>query len=131
MRNNVYHNEISKMNIPNLDKLCLNIILNSNYPISTSLYLAAFMKHRSKNDLSRENEFEELMEKYVDIAKDLLSDIESDHLLAILLEIPSDINNMSILDISLRFKIRASIISGFRPSENIFTSFISPLWASI
>ena len=59
-----YVEEISKMNLINLDKLCLNIIYTSKYNIATSLYLAGFMNIRSKHDLSREEEFQKLKEKY-------------------------------------------------------------------
>ena len=55
---------ISKMNLIHLDKLCLNIIYSSKYNIATALYLSGFMRIRSKYDLSREEEFVKLQQKY-------------------------------------------------------------------
>ena len=88
-----------------LDNVCLKIIASSNYPIATALYLAAFMSQNGIRDSSRSDQFAAKSEKYIAIATHLLSQIESDHLLAILIEIPSNIDDMSILDIVIRFKL--------------------------
>ena len=47
----------------------------------------------------------EVADHYVSIAENLVESIESDHLLAILLETPTDINEMSIFDIALEFEM--------------------------
>ena len=41
--------------------------------------------------------------KYIDIAESLVESIESDHLLALLLEVPSDIDQMNVFDIAIQF----------------------------
>eukprot|EP01084_Bolivina_argentea_P262892 444772_1 len=82
-----------------LDAVCLKIISASTYPIATALYLAAFMQSNATRDSSRKEKFDIISKKYIDIGTDLLSQIESDHLLAILIEIPSNIDGLSILDI--------------------------------
>ena len=88
-----------------LDSVCLKIIASSTYPIATALYLAAFMSENGVRDSSRSDQFRTKSQKYIDIATHLLSQIESDHLLAILIEIPSNIDDMSILDVVIRFKL--------------------------
>ena len=88
-----------------LDNVCLKIIASSTYPIATALYLAAFMSQNGVRDSSRSDRFAAKSEKYVAIATHLLAQIESDHLLAILIEIPSNIEDLSILDIVIRFKL--------------------------
>ena len=56
-------------------------------------------------DLSRSGELKVIVEKYMNIAIELLSQIESDHLLAMILEIPSDIDRMSIWEIAVKYKL--------------------------
>ena len=63
------------------------------------------MKSLKKSDSSREDEFECIVSKYMEISVDLLQQIENDHLLAIILEIPSDIDRMSIWDISIKYEL--------------------------
>ena len=94
-----------RFHVDSLDHVCLKVISNSTYPIATALYLAAFMQHNAKQDSSRSRQFGEIHRKYTKIATALLAQIESDHLLAILIEIPSDIDELSILDIAVEFKL--------------------------
>ena len=96
---------LSKFELHSLDRLCSTVIESAKFPAATALYLAAFMKERSQNDLSRQQQLNGLCEKYVEIATQLLQQIESDHLLAMVCEIPSDIDSLSIFDISLKFKM--------------------------
>ncbi|ETO31843.1 transient receptor potential-gamma protein [Reticulomyxa filosa] len=96
---------LSKLQIKSLDELCQAIIETSEFPEATSLYLAAFMKERADHDLSRKEQFTAISEKYIAISTGLLSEIENDHLLAILVEIPCDIDKMSMLDIAIRFHL--------------------------
>ena len=94
-----------RFDVSSLDNVCLKIIAASTYPIATALYLAAFMRHNARRDSSRKEHFGRIHKKYSKIATDLLSQIESDHLLAILIEIPSNIDDLSILDIVIDFKL--------------------------
>ncbi|ETO30790.1 hypothetical protein RFI_06328, partial [Reticulomyxa filosa] len=96
---------LSKLRAQSLDDLCQAIIETSEFPEATSLYLAAFMKERADNDLSRKDLFNDIAERYIAISTQLLAEIESDHLLAIFVEIPCDIDNMSIFDIAIRFHL--------------------------
>ena len=63
------------------------------------------MKSLQALDLSRSEELETIVSKYMQIAIELLSQIESDHLLAMILEIPSDIDRMSIWEIAVKYKL--------------------------
>eukprot|EP01083_Nonionella_stella_P042856 115652_1 len=94
-----------RFHVEALDNVCLAMIASSSYPIATSLYLAAFMQSNAIGDSARAHHFNDISTKYIAVATDLLSAIESDHLLAILIEIPSNIDDLSILDIVLRFKL--------------------------
>ena len=98
-------NALVRFHVSSLDKVCLKIISSSTFPIATALYLAAFMRQNARQDSSRKDQFDKIYEKYSKIATDLLSQIESDHLLAILIEIPSNIDDLSILDIVIEFNL--------------------------
>ncbi|ETO22319.1 potassium ion channel Yvc1 [Reticulomyxa filosa] len=126
--------QLAKLKMERLDELCQTMIQASEFPAAMSLYLAAFMQQCAHNDLSREEQFEDISNKYIEvsylmynitmvrillstftsnifiylfvkIAQELLQQIESDHLLAIMVEIPCGIDDMSIFDIALRFKL--------------------------
>ena len=98
-------NALVRFHVSSLDKVCLKIISSSTFPIATALYLAAFMRQNARRDSSRQDQFDEMYRKYSKIATDLLSQIESDHLVAILIEIPSNIDDLSILDIIIEFNL--------------------------
>eukprot|EP01084_Bolivina_argentea_P063536 115987_1 len=94
-----------RFEVHSLNVLCQTVIQNAQFPAATALYLAAFMSLRGLEDESRKDEFNSVRELFVDIAKELLNKIESDHLLAIRLELPTDINYLTILDIGLKFEL--------------------------
>lgn len=96
---------LSRCGINHLNSLCLIVIETAKYPPATALYLSAYMKRCAQMDESRVDQFNEMMQKYTQIAKKILEQIESNHLLAILLEIPSDIENKSILKIAIDYKL--------------------------
>ncbi|ETO16662.1 hypothetical protein RFI_20677, partial [Reticulomyxa filosa] len=97
--------QLSKLRMESLETLCEAMIEASEFPAAMSLYLAAFMKERAQNDLSREEQLMAISDRYIKIARGLLEKIESDHLLAIMFEIPSSIHDMSLFDIALRFEL--------------------------
>eukprot|EP01084_Bolivina_argentea_P111708 199259_1 len=70
--------------------ICRDIIVGSNFPIATSLYLSKYFEKNKENDPLNE-EWMECAKKCENIAMKLINTIESDHLLALLLEAPSDI----------------------------------------
>ncbi len=83
--------ELSKVNrVKNLDLVCRNIIEASEFPLATALQLVSFMQACGDMDLSREEEFDGEAQDYYDIAQALVNLIESDHLLSILLETPTE-----------------------------------------
>eukprot|EP01084_Bolivina_argentea_P260716 440364_1 len=83
-----------------IDAICLAVIRGSKYSIATSLKMAALAKEFSEIDLSAKEVFLKIKEKYVGIAVELLKQIESHHLAAVLLETPSDIEGMTPLELA-------------------------------
>jgi len=89
----------------NLHNVCLAMIESSKYSIAMCLYLSAFMRECGDNDLSRNEAFNIIADKYTKIALQLVASVESDHLLALLLETPTDLENMCCFEIALKYKI--------------------------
>ena len=58
--------------------------------VCIALHMCAYMQSCADNDLSRAHEFEELCDAYSNVAEGLVNSVESDHLLSILLETPTD-----------------------------------------
>lgn len=100
---NKYKNVILRFSTDNVNKLCLKIIDSAAYPIATALYLSGFMASCSENCESDDRD--EFAMLYTNIAIKLCTQIESDHLLAIILEIPSNIWSKSILEIAVEYKL--------------------------
>ena len=95
--------DLAKCNdLRNLDNVLMGMIETSSYPIATALLLSSFMLQLSEQDISREKLFTDIAEKYVRIADRLVAAIESDHLLSLLLNIPTDYKGLSILEIGLQ-----------------------------
>eukprot|EP01083_Nonionella_stella_P180387 643133_1 len=119
----LHKNELLRFPKDNLNKLCLKVIQCSQFPIATSLYLCGYMS--SCFELCGNKECREFAELYTKIAIELCLFIESDHLLAILLEIPSDISELSILDICIEYKLTDFLYSHrLRPIFNqMWTQF--------
>lgn len=88
-----------------LELVCTSIIQASAYPIGTALHLSGFMSDLAENDLSREDDFREVATRYINIAENLVEYVESDHLLALLLEAPTDIDQMNVFDIAIQFEL--------------------------
>ena len=57
------------------------------------------------SDPSRADEWEELSQKYVNAALKLANHIESDHLLCLSLEIPTDLSQQSVFQIAMRYEV--------------------------
>ena len=56
-------------------------------------------------DLSRSEDFERVGDKYIRIAAQLVASVESDHLLSLLLETPTDIAHLSSFEIAIKYGI--------------------------
>eukprot|EP01083_Nonionella_stella_P162243 532414_1 len=81
-----------------LKHLCLTAIEKSTFPAQTALYLSGEFSA----------ELSELIPLFTSIAHNLLSKIESDHLLTVMIEIPSDIdllNNLSIVSMAIKYEL--------------------------
>eukprot|EP01083_Nonionella_stella_P080159 220125_1 len=93
--------------IAHLDILGASMIESADFTIAMALYLSAFMSDAADNDLSRSAEFEEIADKYTRIASNLVDNMESNHLLALLLETPTDItpNKLNVLEIAIQFEL--------------------------
>eukprot|EP01083_Nonionella_stella_P098541 277150_1 len=88
-----------------VDSVCKNLVIASSYPINASLEIARWMKERAQYDISRAELFEEISNNYINTALDYLSMIESDHLATIILEVKSNIKNLSAFDMALEYKL--------------------------
>jgi hypothetical protein len=96
---------LTKHMLQDYDELAKCIIEGSRFPIAASLRLSAFMYERAEMDLSNQDDFREIAMNYLDIGKKMLKEIESDHLFTILLQMPTDINHDSIIDIALKYNL--------------------------
>ena len=63
------------------------------------------MRANALRDLSREEDFNEIAAKYIDIAAELIASVESDHLLSLLLEAPTDIAHLSAFEVAIKYEI--------------------------
>eukprot|EP01083_Nonionella_stella_P211431 764500_1 len=101
---NEHQSDLAKCKkMEHLELVCTSIIQAAAYPIGTALHLSGFMSDLAENDLSREDDFRNVATRYINIAENLVEYIESDHLLALLLEVPTDINQMNVFDIAIQF----------------------------
>eukprot|EP01083_Nonionella_stella_P271486 919932_1 len=78
-----------------IDSVLLSVIRGSKYSIATALKMAALAGEFASIDLSAKETFLKIKEKYESIAVELLKQIESHHLAAVLLETPSDIEGLT------------------------------------
>merc|ERR1719242_857157 len=98
--------DIAKVkDLEHLELVCSSVIANSEYPIATALHLSRFVTDLAADDLSRKDEFKEIAERYTIVAESLVENIESDHLLSILLEVPTDLNLMSVFEIAITYEM--------------------------
>eukprot|EP01084_Bolivina_argentea_P159606 277953_1 len=74
-------------------------------------------------DIARKDEFLDVANIFIEAARDYLSMIESDHMATVLLEIKSDIENKSAMDMALEFQLK-KFISDNRV-ERITTSIMN------
>ena len=88
-----------------IDQILLSLIRGSKYSIATALKMASLAGEFAELDLSAKDYFLKMKEKYEGISVELLKQIESHHLAAVLLETPSDIEGMTPLDLAFEYKL--------------------------
>ena len=96
---------LTKHELYNYDKICKATMEGSKYPIACALRLSAFMYDRAKIDLSNEKEFNDKGKQYVEVSRKLLKEIESDHLFALLIMLPTDIGHQNVIEIALKYQL--------------------------
>eukprot|EP01084_Bolivina_argentea_P217496 369235_1 len=98
--------ELSRFESIEIDRLCQAIVFGSLYPMCTAIRLSGYMHDAAERDLSRGDEFEHLASDYASLAIHLLKEYtESDHLAAILLEMPSDIDTSSAIELAVEYHV--------------------------
>ena len=97
---------LMRFDVARLKTLCLSVIETATFPPHTALYLSAFLEDLSRENASRREEMDEFVALLSGICQDLLGQIESDHLLAIMIETPSDIlGGLSIIEIAIDYEM--------------------------
>eukprot|EP01084_Bolivina_argentea_P311670 539514_1 len=81
------------------------------YPIATCLYISAYIKENGENYWN-EDETESLSKHFTSMANSIIDEIESEHLVAIVLETPTNIYEdddeicgLSVIDIAIKYKM--------------------------
>eukprot|EP01084_Bolivina_argentea_P180001 310988_1 len=101
-----YKFQLSKFEAIEVDRLCQSVVFGSNYPLCTALRLCGYMKDIANADVSESDAFLKLADDYSKLSMHLLKEYtESDHLTAILLEMQSDIDKMSAIQLAIKYDI--------------------------
>ena len=88
-----------------IDNVLLGVIRGSKYSIAAALKTAALAGEFAAIDLSAKEVWLKMKDKYVGIAVELIKQVESHHLAAIILETPSDVEGMTPLDLAFEYKL--------------------------
>ena len=99
----VHTHLLTQYMIMEYDDVCKATMEGAKHPIATALLLSRFMFQQARVDLFTRIRYSDLGGKYRIISRKLLREIESDHLLAMLLEIPTDLGGLSIMEIALKY----------------------------
>eukprot|EP01084_Bolivina_argentea_P156177 272159_1 len=101
-----YKFQISNFKAIEIDRLCQSIVFGSNYPICTALRLCGYMKNIANAEVSPNDAFSKLADDYSKLSLHLLKEYtQSDHLTAMLLEMQSDIDEMSAIQLAIKYEI--------------------------
>ena len=106
-----------------LQEVCQGIVIGSKFPVCASLRIAKWFLDRAYYDVSRTDEFKRIANVFIDAANDYIAFLESDHLATILLEVKSDIDAMSALDMALKYDLQAFVANN--RIERITTSIMN------
>ena len=93
--------DLTRFDHNKLDKIAQSIVIGSQYPVCAALRIAKWFNDRALYDVARSDLWHQIAETYIESAIDYLQLIESDHLVTVLLEVKSDIDNLSALDMAL------------------------------
>jgi len=87
---NEYRTDLQRRQQDKVDSVCLAIIKGSLFPVATALQLPTYMDDNAELDPRRADQWRHDSDVYKQIAVQLVDGIEDDHLLAMLLELPTD-----------------------------------------
>eukprot|EP01084_Bolivina_argentea_P076823 139275_1 len=118
-----YEYELSKFDETNIHHLTRIIVIASKYPVCTALRIAKWYNDRSNAEVARSDLFAKTAQEFVQMAIYYTNIITSDHLLTILLEVKSDIDNKSAFDMALEYGL-TSFVANNR-IETISTSIMN------
>eukprot|EP01083_Nonionella_stella_P028170 77583_1 len=93
--------------------ICQAVIKSSKFPVTSALYLARYMEKNALSDLARSSMWRTFCDEYEDIAIDLINMVQSDHLLAMLFEIPTNIDYKSVIELAVSYR-RVRLINSAR-----------------
>ncbi|ETO10295.1 hypothetical protein RFI_27083 [Reticulomyxa filosa] len=109
---NQFRFDLIRYDTEKLNKVCRQIVRGSQYPMHAALRISGFMQMSGSEDLSRESQYLDLATDYSHLALHLLNKMcpDSDHMAAILLELPSDIEGgKSALDLAIEYRIMSFV----------------------
>eukprot|EP01084_Bolivina_argentea_P097627 175499_1 len=115
--------DLTRFDHTKLDKIAQHIVIGSQFPICAALRIAKWLYDRALYDVARSDLWKDVAETYIASAIDYLELVESDHLATVLLETQSNIDNLSALDMALKYKLQ-SFVSNNR-IERITTSMMN------
>ena len=84
-------------------------MIGSRFPVCASLRIAKWFLDRAYYDVSRTDQFKQIANEFIDAANEYIAFLESDHLATILLEVKSDIDGMSALDMALEYQLQSFV----------------------
>ena len=103
--------------------MCQNIVIGSQYPVCAALRISKWFTDRSEYDVARGETFQAIADSYIAAANDYLNLIESDHLATVLLEVKSDIDGLSALNMILEYELQSFVATN--RVERITTSIMN------
>ena len=118
-----YQYDLTRFDAENLNRICQNIVIGSQYPVCTALRISKWFNDRAEYDIARGQELENIAESYIEAANDYIAFLESDHLATIMLEAKSDIDELSALQMAQEYEL-ISFVNNHRV-EKITTSIMN------
>jgi len=100
-----YNRQFLMLPFKRIDNVLLGVIRGSKYSIAAALKVAAMADEFASIEVSAKEVFLKMKEKYVGIAVELIKQVESHHLAAIILETPSDVEGMTPLDLAFEYRL--------------------------
>jgi len=102
--------ELLRFSSIEVDRLCQSIVYGSLFPMCTAIRLSGYLNDAAERDLSRSAEFFRVANDYAKLGVHLLDEYtDSDHLAAILLEMTSDIEGLSAIELAVKYEVIAFV----------------------